>query len=256
MIDKELIIKSFDKYEVNEALNVYEKMMLAYKKDIVVFTNSFYPPNIWSFFQRNLITSNLKIDTLGAFKDSERRMISFNNLYNENYPMIMLEINNKSNFSTLQHKDYLGALMSLGIEREKIGDVLVKDNRAYVPVSDGISNYIIFNLQSIGKVPVEINEITNIDILPNFDFKEEVIIIASLRIDSFVSKVSNISRTKALELIDNGKVLINYVRVKSKSEEISKDTRITVRGIGKFIVGDIVGSTKSGKQRVMIKKYT
>lgn len=65
----------------------------------------------------------------------------------------------------------------------------------------------------------------------------------------------SLSRAKAIELIDSGKVLINYVKAKDKSQDIVKDTRVTIRGIGKFIIGDVIGGTRSGKQRIVIKKY-
>ena len=193
--------------------------------------------------------------TNGIFEEAERRMISFNNNYNINYPIEVLKIKNKSNFSNLQHKDYLGAILSLGIERNKIGDLIVKGNAAYVPVIEDISEYILNNLSLIGKSPVEIDVLHNIEGLPSMDFEEITINISSLRLDSVVAKITNLSRSKSIDLLDNNKVLINYVKSKDKSQEIIKGDRLTIRGSVKYIVGDIIGETKSGKKRVIIKKY-
>ncbi len=77
----------------------------------------------------------------------------------------------------------------------------------------------------------------------------------SLRLDSIVSKLANVSRSKAIELLDSSKVLVNYVKSKDKSQELVKGTRLTIRGNGKYIIGDIIGETRSGKQKIIIKKY-
>ena len=124
-----------------------------------------------------------------------------------------------------------------------------------MPVLEEISDYIINNLSHIGKSPIEIKIIDNISDIPSVNFEEIVINVSSLRADSIVAKLSSLSRAKAIELIDSGKVLINYVKAKDKSQDIVKDTRVTIRGIGKFIIGDVIGGTRSGKQRIVIKKY-
>ena len=162
MLSKENLLKTFSEDDINEAIKIYENYKLAYEKDITIFLNSFCSPNIWSFFEKNCQSSNFIISTNGVFEESERRMIAFNNSYNLRYPIEILEIKNKSNFSELKHKDYLGAILSLGIERNKIGDIVVKDDKAYVPIIEEISSYIINNLSSIGRSPVNINVIYNI----------------------------------------------------------------------------------------------
>ena len=255
MVNKEYILKNFSEDDVNEAIKIYENYKLAFEKDITIFSNSFCPPNIWSFFQENCQNSDFKIVTNGLFEEAERRVIAFNNKYNIDYPIEALQIRNKSNFSNLRHKDYLGAILSLGIDRNKIGDVVVKDDRAYVPVMEDISIYILNNLASIGKSPVEISILYNLEDLPSIDFEEISINVQSLRLDSVVAKLANISRSKAIELLDSSKVLVNYVKSKDKSQELLKGTRLTIRGNGKYIVGDIIGETRSGKQRIIVKKY-
>ena len=87
-------------------------------------------------------------------------------------------------------------------------------------------------------------------------FEKELILVPSLRIDSVVSKITHLSRAKAQELIDQGKVLVSYAIVKNKSIEVLSDTCITIRGYGKYIIGDVVGNSKSGKVKIIIKKYT
>mgnify|MGYP004443501309 FL=1 len=125
MVNKEYILKKFTDYDVNEAIKIYENYKLAVEKDITIFSNSFCSPNIWSFFQNNCGSSNFTVAANGIFEEAERRIIAFNNIYDIKYPLEVLEIKNKSNFSKLRHKDYLGAIRSFWIYRNKIGDVVV-----------------------------------------------------------------------------------------------------------------------------------
>lgn len=255
MISKENFLKNFSEDDINEAIKIYENYKLSYEKDITIFTNSFCPPNIWSFFEKYCQSGDFIITTYGVFEEAERRMIAFNNNYNISYPINILEIKNKSNFSDLKHKDYLGSILSLGIERNKIGDIVVKGNKAYVPIIEEIGSYILSNLSSIGRSPVEINILYDTEDLPSIDLEEIIINVTSLRLDSVVAKLANISRSKAIELLDSNKVLVNYTKSRDKSQELLKGARLTIRGSGKYIVGDIIGETRSGKQRIIIKKY-
>lgn len=254
MITKQEVIKYFNEEDLNEAIKIYEKYLISYEKDITMFMNKFYPPNIWSFFENNNL-SNFKIESNGIFEESERRIISFNNIYNMEYPIRVIEITNKSSFSNLKHKDYLGGLLSLGIERNKIGDIVIREDVAYVPVVEDIYLYIIDNLTKIGKSPVSVKEIEHFDKLPKVEFEEFIVNVSSLRLDSIMAKICNVSRSKSIELIESSKVLLNYSKINDKSKEVTNKSRLTIRGYGKYIIGNIIGETKSGKQKVQIRKY-
>ncbi|HEY5524479.1 MAG TPA: S4 domain-containing protein, partial [Clostridium sp.] len=142
------------------------------------------------------------------------------------------------------------------IKRNKIGDLLVKDNFCYLPVCEGIHEFIVSNLISIGNLSCLVQVLDDSFIPPEPVFNEMIILVPSLRIDTIVAKLCNISRGKAQNTLDGGKVLIDYNTVKSKGEDVCVGQRITIRGTGKFILGDIVGNSKSGKFKVQIKKYT
>ena len=253
---REQIVKHFTDEDRNEALNVYEKYILAKDKDITTFGRYFYPPNIWKWLENNFRDKNFKIESNGFFEDAERRMISFNNIYEIPFPMKFIKIKNTSKFSNLNHRDFLGAILSLGIDRNKIGDLLVDNNICYLPVHEEIESFLLYNLDKIGKATCEVEEVKEDEILPKVNFKEEIILISSLRIDGIVSKIANISRSKAQGLVEQGQILIDYVKIKDKSYELKGNERITIRGIGKFILGDIIGNSKSGKIKIIIKKYT
>ena len=253
---KEIIAKRFKDEEKIDALNLYKKMMIAYEKDIPMFGNDFYPPNIWKFFEDEVKIKGLEVHTFGAFNDSERRMIAFNNVYNTSFPVKVLEIDASSKFSEVSHRNYLGSILSLGIERNKIGDLIVRDNICYLAVCEDIADYLIMSIDKIGKNSCKIKEVT-LDVKDiNHQFKNEIILIQSMRLDSIVAKLIKKSRSTAQEFIDEGLVLINYTVNRNKSLELVENDRVTIRKYGKFIIGKCSGQSKSGKYKIEIKKYT
>ncbi|MCI9304123.1 YlmH/Sll1252 family protein [Clostridium sp.] len=254
MLSKEDVLKNFLREDTEDVIKVYQAMSLAYNKGIPSFTKFFCKPNIWMYFIKNFSNNNFLVEAKGAFEECDRRILSFNNIYSIPFPYKIIRINNKSKFNNLSHKDYLGAIMALGIEREKLGDLRVIDNSAIVPVYDEVANYILYELKNVGKAPVSIEEITE-DNLPISNFLEGVIIVPSLRLDNIVSKLANISRGKAVDIIDSGKVLIDYSKSIDKSKEVKDGQRVTISGVGKFIIREIVGNTKSGRYKVKMNKF-
>lgn len=254
MLSKEDVLKNFLREDTEDVIKVYQAMSLAYNKGIPSFTKFFCKPNIWMYFIKNFSNNNFLVEAKGAFEECDRRILSFNNIYSIPFPYKIIKINNKSKFNNLSHKDYLGAIMALGIEREKLGDLRVIDNSAIVPVYDEVANYILYELKNVGKAPVSIEEITE-DNLPISNFLRGVIIVPSLRLDNVVSKLANISRGKAVDIIDSGKVLIDYSKSIDKSKEVKDGQRVTISGVGKFIIREIVGNTKSGRYKVKMNKF-
>lgn len=254
MISKIDVLKNFNKDEHDDVIKIYEMMQLSYLKGIPVFSKIFCTPNIWMYFTKTFSTKTFKVEAKGYFEESDRRVISFNNIYDSEYPYQIIKIKNNSKFSKLQHKDYLGSIMSLGVNREKFGDLRVSDDYAIMPVYEDIAEYIITNLNSVGKSPVNCEFVYDNEYIES-DFIEEIITVSSLRLDSFVAKLAKTSRSKALDFINENKVLVDYCKTNDKSLELNVDERITIKGIGKYVIGNIIGNTKSGKYKINIKKY-
>lgn len=254
-MDKQHIINSFKDDDKILALNLYEKYKLSYNKNICMFGNDFYPPNIWRYFKDNFNSGDCSVEDDGYFENAERRMICFNNKLNESFPFEVLKIENASKYNTLKHSDYLGSILSLGIKRCKIGDLLVKDNVCYLTVCSEIKEYLLDNIKNIGRTPCKVTVFSKEMSPPSYKFEELIVLVPSLRVDSIVTKLIKNSRTKAQNYIENGKVLVNYNEVRDKSKELIENDRITLRGYGKFIIGEIIGNSKSGKLKVVIKKY-
>jgi len=256
-MDKNYFLNSIDCADKNLLSNIFDKMQIAEKTNKAIFTNNFLPPDIWN--QISVICDSYKMDlyTNGLFKDADRRMLSFSS-YEEPtiYPIDLLEITNKSKFAVVGHKDYLGAIMSLGIQREKLGDLIIKDDICYAPVCSDISSYIINNLSKIKNCPCEVSR-HDYDMrdLPERQFKEKTIIATSFRVDGMVSAVCNISRSNSTTLISTGKILVNYFQCLKKDKVIKNNDILTIRGYGKYMVADIIGSTQKGRFKIIIKQY-
>ncbi len=235
---------------------------LAIENQMLVITDEFYTPNLWKKLLKNSYRKlGISINTNGVFIESDRRQIAFvpNSYYNYkqeiNYPNKLLRIEVNKRFNNYEHKDFLGSLMGLSLKRELFGDLILIENVAYIPVSDKIVEYVLLNLNKIGKSTCTIKIMENDESIPQYRFDDKVIVISSKRLDSIVSGITNLSRMKVIEPIENGKVLIDYVEEKDKSKKIEIGSTITIKGFGKFKLFAENGETKKGKEKILVKKY-
>ncbi|KYH29786.1 MULTISPECIES: RNA-binding protein [Clostridium] len=240
--------------------NIYDKISLHEKIGRPVYTNEFYPPVIWKSLLKISVELNCKICTYGVFDESDRRLISImskdenDTIYD--YPVELLKIKNKSNFSRLKHSDFLGALVGQGIKREKFGDLILEEQTCYVPVCSDISKFIKENLVKIGKNPCEIEtiDIENTKV-PEYKFEKSNIVVTSMRIDAVVAGICGISRNVSADMIKKGLILLDYEKIVEKDVNLDIGSIITVRGYGKFKIHEIIGKTQKGKEKLVIKKY-
>ncbi len=237
------------------AIAAYKKLSLAKQCSYEIFTNEFYTPNIWSKIKKMSSKFSINVETWGGFEEAERRIIGFNLEDKSHYPISIIEIVNKSKFILLEHKDYLGAIMSLGIKRNKLGDLVVNENRCFAAVFQDIADYICMNLSSIGKCPCEVVVVNDFYSLPAAKFEKLVTIVSSVRLDCVIAGLCNLSRSKAEQVIKSGKVLLDYSEALEKNKEVSFGNVITIRGYGKYKVGEILGNTAKGRIKIEIKKY-
>lgn len=238
-----------------EALKLFERFNLARTKNISVFTDEFYTPDVWSTLQE-LNLSSIKIESFGFFEDGERRVIAFNKDEYSDYPISLLRIHCNTKFSKLEHKDYLGSIMALGINRSKIGDLILRDDNCYVAVHNSIIDFLLSNLTKIRNLNCKCEIVYDTEDIPKPSYEEKNIIVTSKRLDCIIAALGNLSRNKALDAINSGSVLLDYRVTKDKSKEVSENSRITLRGVGKFRIKNIFGTTKSGRLKLTVFKYT
>ena len=168
-------------------------------------------------------------------------------------PKTYFEIEGNFKFKSISHRDYLGALLNLGIKREKIGDIIIHDNFCQVVVSEDICDFIIINLEKVSKNKVKVKEITVKDIIESEqNFKEISFTVSCLRLDSVIGGVYNLSRSESLKLIKGEKVHVDYEKIISPSKEIKTNSLISVRGHGRAII-EIGDMTKKGRIKIRAK---
>ncbi len=155
----------------------------------------------------------------------------------------------------LSHRDYLGALMNLGIDRSTTGDIIVKGKEAWLFCLESISQYIIENLDKVRKTSVRCTEVSSDipQIAP--EFQEIKVNVAAERIDAVTAAILNLSRSKAQALIKLERVFINENLVKNGGAVLKEGDVIVIRGFGKFIYGGIESRTRKDRLFVGVRKY-
>lgn len=237
-LDKaEVVLKNHD-IKTTDFLNPYELKM-------ITSILSSFPDIAWI--------------SAGGYEKAERKMlVIFQDYLTTDVierPLAALKVVNTSEFTILNHRDYLGALLSLGIKREKIGDIILHNSGCYIILEKTLKDYVLFNLHKIGNNSITIKEISLDDIKPlEIKFKEITGTVASLRLDSIISLAFKTSRTEAQALISREKVYINWSIANKNFHEMNKGDTISVRGKGRVIVEEIQGKTKSGRIHIKLKK--
>ena len=194
----------------------------------------------------------------GGYSEAERKLIIFypdkfeqqivEKSYNNIINVIQITLRNELR-GKYTHRDYLGGLMKIGIKREKIGDIVVYENGADILVLTEISKYVITNIQELTRFSKSNIEIKKLEELHNIEVKKEElqITISSLRLDNVISELARTSRTKAEEIINSGRVFVNFENEYKTSKLIKQGDIITIRGKGRFEIDGVIGNTKKGK---------
>ena len=155
------------------------------------------------------------------------------------------------------HRRYLGAIMKLGIEREKIGDISVKSKGAEIIIKNEVQNFLIQNLGSLTRFSSSEIEVINIEELQKIEAQKLEIteIVASLRLDNIVASLARTSRNKAVEMLEQERVFLNFRNETKASKSVKVGDIITIRGKGRFVFKEISGNTKKGRFVIKIDKF-
>lgn len=189
----------------------------------------------------------------GGYEGAERVIISFGEEESLGYeapiPIVCLHITPMApKFAEkLSHRDFLGALMNLGIERNTLGDILVNEKECYLFCLENISQYIINSLDKVRHNFVKCTIVANIKEVPKEDPRELTVQVASLRADALISKVYNLSRESSLELFRSSRVFINGRLTTDNSKLLKPGDVVNARGFGKFTLSNNSHTTRKGK---------
>lgn len=162
-----------------------------------------------------------------------------------------------SGYRKLMHRDYLGSLLALGIQRDKLGDIIVQDDFHALVFCDGaMAKYILQELRSVGSDRVKVKATV---VAEDFHAERRLRLIsdtvATPRLDSIVSSLVGCSREKAQDLIGAGSVELNYEPCLKNDKMPEEGAIISVRGHGKYVIQSVSQQTKKGRCRLLAAQY-
>jgi len=258
MTDKEILLS-----------RIYDKKSEADKNMMISHTGflSVDEINDSGFGNRKSI-DGVSVYLYGGFSDAERKAIFFvpecfdiQNIgeffteYKEENPFVAVKVS-KDKFSVLSHRDYLGAVMGLGIKREMMGDIIISENGAYIICLRSVARFICENLKRGGRgtLACSVTEITDIE-LPQEKTEIKFHSVASMRLDNILSAGFSVPRSSCAEYINKGLVFVNSVRAVKCDAAVKEGDKIVLRGKGKVVLSEITGESKKGRVHINIKHY-
>lgn len=175
--------------------------------------------------------------------------------YDGGKPLCVIRID-KDKFSSLSHRDYLGAIMNCGIKRETVGDIILDDKGAYVIAFEDIGAYLKNELFRIGRGTVKVSDADFAGLEENEpETKDSFVTVASLRLDNVISAAFSLSRKKAVLEIAAGHVFINDVLIEKNDFKIPVGAKIVLRGKGKAVLSEQKGKSRKDRPQIIIKRY-
>ena len=193
----------------------------------------------------------------GGYENAERRIAAFwCDEEPEYFPIATLELRWNAKFADAKHRDLLGAVMGLGLERDATGDVCLgtKPGTAYLFCTEDIADYIAANLESAGRASLKIDYAAEVDIAPP-EGSSLRITVQNLRMDAVLAAGYKLSRSEAQKLIAAGLVKLNHAVEERSDVRVEEGHLISARGYGRLRIDEIQGETKKGRIGVMLFRY-
>lgn len=194
----------------------------------------------------------------GGYNDAERTVAAFLPDYagEEDCPLSVIRIKTPPGGRKLTHRDYLGSLLGLGIEREMIGDILTVENGADVIILEDICDFIMMNYSKAGRTTLELQALPLTELhVPEQHTVMVKDTVASLRLDNVISAAFSLSRAKAAEAIRAGLVFVNSIQSEKTDMQVDEGVKLVLRGKGKAYLREVGGRTRKDRIFVVIEKF-
>ncbi len=194
----------------------------------------------------------------GIFENAERKMLCvYKDFFKPDYddfPLFCITFTFRKD-SKLTHRDFLGAIMSLGIKREAIGDIVIDEGIAQVAAADSVKDLIISSIKKIGSSGVKYDESFSGILTKIQNFKKIDGTVASMRLDAVAGLALNLSRSKAADIIKTVGAEVNFSMKNDCSYILKEGDVFSIRKFGKFKVSEWSGVTKKGRIHISVLKY-
>lgn len=251
----------------NDEVLLYKRLIelskRAYQNNIYCFSDflSLSGQEVLYQASRDSSFAPIAFDLFGGYENCERKMVRFGSKadlgYVVDYPIKCLKIEPSARKFAKEytHRDYLGSLMSLGIDRKKFGDIYVDSLEAYLYVDASTADYLIENMTSVGRNLVKLSLSSLPDSYVKEKLKKVTIQVASPRADAVIAKVYNLSRKDTLPYFSEKKVSINGHLVENNDKTLAAGDSVSVRGFGKFNLISEGSLSKKGKLNLTVEIF-
>lgn len=195
----------------------------------------------------------------GGYDGAERKILCVYNIYLDinlvDFPLKIVEFKYSTNFSKLTHRDFLGSIMALKIQRHSIGDIIVGFGKTQVIANSTVADIILTETTCICRVGVKTSLADSVSVEAEQNFKDISGTVASLRLDCVLGLALNVSRNQTVQIVKSKVVCINYFEETSPDTLLKLGDIITVKGYGKFILDNVSEPTKKNRLHILIRKY-
>ncbi len=233
----------------------------SYANQQYLFTGFLSAAELDIYYQMEHELSYASAVLFGGTNDCERVMLRFGSEalcgYEESFPIACVAIVPllEKFGEVLSHRDYLGALMNLGIERSTLGDIIIEGKHAFLFCTEQMAPYILENLDKIKHTNVQCSLAKEIPKSTVVQVERKIVQVGAMRADSIIAKVYHLSRSESLNLFRAKKVFVNGRQTENNSGSLKPEDKVTVRGYGRFCCVNIVGESKKGKLNVEVDVY-
>ena len=199
---------------------------------------------------------DFKVEFFGGFDDAERKKakIISNEYYDVDYDIVCLKAKFNNKFNRVEHRNILGAVHNLGINFNRFGDIIVLENEVYIFVDDEIADYIAMEFTKAGRVNLDFQRVDLAEVGIEKKYEDFEIVSSSFRIDSIVAKITNKSRSKVKEFLEQDFIKLNHVVLRNGEKTCTLEDTISIRKYGRFVVKGYTQNKKSLKYRITISK--
>ena len=200
--------------------------------------------------------SDFKVEFFGGFDDAERKKakIISNEYYDVDYDIVCLKAKFNNKFNKVEHRNILGAVHNLGINFNRFGDIIVLENEVYIFVDDEIADYIAMGFTKAGRVNLDFQRVDLTEVKIEKKYEDFEIVSSSFRIDSIVAKITNKSRSKVKEFLEQDFIKLNHVVLRNGEKNCTLEDIISIRKYGRYVVKGYTQNKKSLKYRITISK--
>ena len=203
--------------------------------------------------------SGIPFETSGGYETAERQILVFQPDYLEgvqpDWDEYLHVLHIAAAKEGLDHRDYLGAILALGMKRDQLGDILVLEKSARIILLSGISEYLSLNMERVGSTRVKITRESLADlVVPDDELITVHGNVSSLRLDNVAAEGFNLPRSEMADLIRGGQVNLNFVQEQRADRNLKPGDMISLRGYGRVHLVSIDGRSRKDRFFITLDK--